>query len=256
MAITIQKIAEDDNKQTILLKGVTEIFGNTIRRMIIEEVPTLAVETVEFKENNSALYDEMLALRLGLTPIKTDLTSYRLPKNQDEIDEKSASCTLTLKLKSSKKGNVYADEAESMDPKCTFAFPKMPLVKLIGKQKIDLTMTAIMGQGKEHVKWASGMAYYNKEPLISVDKIKDPQLIADHSTDSVFTLKGNKLEINKELAYTSKLLNYYSELGVTIDYSENLIYTVESWGQLTCKEMLITSAKMLIEKAEALEKEL
>ena len=78
----------------LLLKGGNEVFANTIRRLIIEEVPTLAVEEVEVKDNSSALHDEMLALRLGLVPIKTDLKSYKLPKNQDEINEKSATCTL------------------------------------------------------------------------------------------------------------------------------------------------------------------
>src|SRR3989338_7304785 len=138
-----KKLKEDKGNRNLsfLLKGSNEVFANTIRRMIIEEVPTLAVEELEIKDNNSALHDEMLALRLGLVPIKTDLKSYRLPKSQDEITEKNASCTLQLKLKSNKKGYVYAGEAESADPKCTFVFEKMPVVKLLSKQKIDVIMT-------------------------------------------------------------------------------------------------------------------
>ena len=49
-----------------------------------------------------------------------------------------------MKLKSSKKGYVYAGEAESADPKCTFVYEKMPVVKLLSKQKIDLIMTAVV----------------------------------------------------------------------------------------------------------------
>ena len=87
----LEKISEDkkNKKISLLLKGGNEVFANTIRRLIIEEVPTLAVEEVEVKDNSSALHDEMLALRLGLVPIKTDLKSYKLPKNQDEINEKA-----------------------------------------------------------------------------------------------------------------------------------------------------------------------
>ena len=62
-------------KINFILSKTERVFVNTIRRMIIDEVPTLAVEDVEFRANSSALYDEMIALRLGLLPIKTDLKS-------------------------------------------------------------------------------------------------------------------------------------------------------------------------------------
>jgi len=260
MALSLEKIKEErkKNKLQFLVKGSSEPFVNTIRRLIIEEVPTLAVEDVEIKENNSALYDEMLALRLGLIPIKTDLKSYRLPENEAEITEKSARCTLQLKLKAGKKGYVYAGEAESADPKCTFVYANMPVVKLLAKQKVDVTMTAAMGQGKNHTKWSPGWAFYRKEGLVNVGKVKNPELVARQSTDGVFTFKNGKLELNKEAMGDSLLLEYYADLdnGITLEYTNNIIFTVESWGQLSCKEMLDTAAQILIEKTEALEKAL
>lgn len=253
-----EKIKEEKKirKISFLLKGSDEAFANTIRRLIIEEVPTLAVEEIEIKENSSALYDEMLALRLGLIPIKTDLKSYRLPKNEDEIKEKSAQCTLQLKLKSSKKGYVYAGEAESSDPKCTFAFETMPVVKLLAKQKVDLVMTAIMGQGKEHTKWTPGLAFYKKEPVIKVGKVKNPEKLAEVCTDGVFKIKDSKVELVDEKIYDSNLLEVYAKTdsGISLEYSDNIIFNLESWGQLSCKEILSKSAEILIEKIEELEK--
>ncbi len=258
MAFSLEKIKDErkKNKLQFMIKGSSEMFANTIRRLIIEEVPTLAVEDVEIKENNSALFDEMLALRLGLIPIKTDLKSYNLPKNEDEVKEKSARCTLQLKLKASKKGYVYAGEAESADPKCTFVYENMPVVKLLAKQKLDVTMTAVMGQGKNHAKWSPGWAFYRKEGLLKVGKVANPELVAKKSTDGVFTLKGSKLEVDKEKMQDSMLLDYYASLdeGITVEYTDNIIFTVESWGQLSCKEMLDTAADILIEKTEAMEK--
>ncbi len=252
MAIKVEKLKEERKKNKLLLKltGSNEVFANTLRRMILEEVPTLAVEDVTIKENNSALYDEMLALRLGLVPIKTDLSSYRLPKNEDEITEKSAQCTLQIKLKSSKKGIVTAADAESSDPKCSFVYDDMPIVKLLSKQKIDVTMTAIVGQGKNHSKWSPGWAFYRKEATV-----KDAALVAKNCSDGVFTLKGNKLQVNEDNVHTSHLLNYYADLdeGITVDYTDNIILTVESWGQLNCKTILTTAADMLAAKAADLE---
>lgn len=256
----LEKLKDDkkNKKLSFLLKGSNEVFANTIRRLIIEEVPTLAVEEVEIKDNSSALHDEMLALRLGLIPIKTDLKSYQLPKNQDEINEKSASCTLQLKLKASKKGYVYAGEAESADPKCTFVYEKMPVVKLLSKQKIDLIMTAVMGQGKEHTKWTPGLAFYKKEPVVKVGKVHDPEALAKMCSDGVFKIKGNSVELVEDKVYNSNLLEAYAEAdkGVTVTYTDNILFNLESWGQLSCKEMLAASAEMLLEKVEELEKQL
>jgi len=256
MAIKLEKIKQDKktNKLIFLIKGSNEVFANAIRRMIAEEVPTLAVEDVEIKDNSSALFDEMLALRLGLIPIKTDLKSYRLPKNQDEIDEKSASCTLQIKLKAGKNGYVYAEEAVSADPKCNFVQEKMPVVKLLSKQKVEVTMTAIMGQGKEHVKWASGWGFYKNEPIVKIGKVEDVEKIIKNSTDGVFTLKSGKLQLNQDKVYESNLLDYYAELdkGIEIQYTDNIIFTLEAWGQLTHKEMLQKSAEMIIEKVNQL----
>lgn len=258
MAIKLEKLREEKKKGKLvfLIKGSDEVFANTIRRLIIEEVPTLAVETLEVKENNSALYDEMLALRIGLTPIKTDLKSYNL-KSKCKCDNVGcAQCELKITLKSNKKGYVYAGEAESTDPKCTFVHEKMPVAKLLARQKIDVTMTAIMGQGKTHIKWAPGWAFYRTEPVLKVGKVKDPQELAKRSSDGVFTYKNNKLEVNNDQVYESQLLEYYTELdkAITIEYTDNLVFTLESWGQLSLKEILTESANILINKVEEMEK--
>jgi len=253
-----EKIKEEKKKGKLsfLLKETDEVFANTVRRLIIEEVPTLAVEDIEVKDNSSALYDEVLALRLGLIPIKTDLKSYRLPKNQDEIDEKSAQCTLQIKLKSSKKGYVYAGDADSSDPKCTFVQEKMPVVKLLSKQKIDLNMTALMGQGKEHTKWTPGFVFFKYEPVVKVGKVSNPAKIAELCTDGVFKVSGSKVELVKDKVYESNLLDTYAaaDSGITVEHTDNFVFFVESFGQLSCKEILVKSSEILLEKVEELNK--
>lgn len=256
----LEKLKEErkKNKLTFRLKGSDEVFINTIRRLVVEEVPTLAVEDVEIRENSSALYDEMLALRLGLIPIKTDSKSYRLAENPQEIQEKSARCTLQLQLKAGKKGYVYAEEAKSADPKCTFVYPQMPIVKLLPKQKIDVTLTAVMGQGKDHVKWSPGLVLYRREPVVKVGSVKDPAKVMEQCLDGVFTLKGNKLTVNEEQVLESQALEHYAELdsGITVEYSDDILFTIETWGQLSWKEMMTTALDILIQKVEKLEQQL
>jgi len=256
MKIETLKEEKKQGKISFLLSGIDEVFSNTIRRLVMEEVPTLAVETIEIKDNNSALYDEMLALRIGLTPIKTDYKSYNLPSECKCEGAGCAQCTLKINLKTSKKGYVYAEDAKSADPKCTFVHPKMPLVKLLAKQKVDLEMTAIMGQGKEHVKWAPGLVFFKKEPVIKIGKITaDAKTIADYCPKKVFTAKGNKLELVKNMVHECTLCQQCTDLDkeITLEDSGNYVFNIESWGQVSCKEMLTKSTGILINKVEEME---
>ncbi len=80
MEVRVLENKKDEGKLSFVIKDTTAAFVNTLRRIMVEEVPTMAVEDVEFRKNSSALYDEMIAHRLGLTPLKTDLKSYNLPE--------------------------------------------------------------------------------------------------------------------------------------------------------------------------------
>ena len=99
------------------LNGINPAIANTIRRFVMNHVPTLAIEDVRIKKNSSALYDEMFAHRLGLVPLVTDLKTY---KTKDECSCKGkgcAKCELVLSLKSKGPGTVYSSELQSKDPK-------------------------------------------------------------------------------------------------------------------------------------------
>jgi len=258
MAIKLEKIKEEKkkNKVIFLLKGSDEVFANTIRRLTIEEVPTLAIEDLEIKENSSALYDEMLGLRLGLCPVKTDLKSYNLKDECKCEGEGCAQCELKIHLKAGKKGYVYAESADSSDPKCTFAFPKMPLTKLLSKQKVDVQMTAIMGKGKDHAKWIPGLTFFKKEPVIKIGNVKDPEGIAAACPQNIFVVKSDKLTVNKDKLYDCHLCDKCVELDQNISFDDNgnYVFSLESWGQLSNKDILTQSAKILINKIEEMEK--
>lgn len=64
-------IIEDHSENFIRfrLKNVSLAYANTLRRIIISEVPTMAIEFVKILENTSPLHDEFIAHRLGLIPL-------------------------------------------------------------------------------------------------------------------------------------------------------------------------------------------
>tara|TARA_Y100000310_G_C20587106_1_gene766019 strand:- start:612 stop:1373 length:762 start_codon:yes stop_codon:yes gene_type:complete len=251
--MNLEKISWDkkQNKLVFVLKNSEEVFANTIRRLVISEVPTLAVEDVEIKDNSSTLYDEMIALRLGLSPIKTDLKSYSFKQECKCEGEGCARCELKLTLKGSKKGYVLATDAKSNDPRCDFVYP-MPIVKLIAKQKIELQMTAILGRGKEHAKWSSGWAYYCGWPEFKTSSTSN---LNECTKTGALEAKGTSLNVKNIQKWNGATEQICENNGVKVDYSEtDLVFNLESWGQLSCKEVLNQTSDILINKAEEFEK--
>jgi len=249
----IEKLSFDKkkNRLTFLWNDVEESYANTIRRIILEEVPTLAVEDVEIKENSSALYDEIIALRAGLCPIKTDLKTYELKEKCKCKGEGCARCELKLVLKGSKKGYVNATEAESSDPKCTFVYP-MPIVKLLAKQKIEMQLTAVLNRGREHTKWSPGWAWYFGWPEFKVTSKSNLDAL---SKCGAIEIKGENIKI-KDI---SKWNGAYEELCEKsnveiVPNNTQLVFNLESWGQLSCDEILEKSSEILLEKLEELDK--
>ena len=161
----LTKLIEDKKKNKLVfeLNGVDIAFANGIRRSIVELVPTMAIEDVEIRKNSSALYDEMLAHRLGLVPLTTDLASYRLPVTGEEPQ---ATTHLSLKMKVKGPVQVTAGQLESNDPKVKPVHENMLIASLLKDQQIELLATAILGRGKEHAKWSPALAYYKYKQTI------------------------------------------------------------------------------------------
>lgn len=248
----LEKISWDKkkNKLCFVLNEVEASFANTIRRIVTEEVPTLAVEDVEIKENSSVLYDEMIALRLGLSPIKTDLKSYELKEKCKCNGEGCARCELKFTLRSGKSGYVKATDAQSKDPKCTFVYP-MPIVKLLPKQKIEMQMTAILGTGREHTKWSPGWIWFYGLPEFKVTAQSDIKACEGCPALGVV---GNTVKIKDISKWNGACEQICEQNKVDVVYSEkDFVFNVESWGQLSCKEMLDKGTDILLEKLDEFE---
>ncbi len=256
----ISTLKKSKEKLILLIEGTTASYINTIRRLIIAEVPVMAIEDVEFRQNDSVLYDEMLSLRLGLIPIKTDLKSYDLPNECSCQGAGCAKCQLKMTLKVAGPKSVYAKDLKSADPKIVPVYPEMPIVKLLEGQKVELEATAILGKGKEHMKWSPALATFRAMPLITAEKDVNKDIINNNS--KVLSITGNKVKILNHLKYNPSLEQDLEENGFNIDYSNtDFIFTIESWGQLKPKiifeqaiseysKILKTTQKMLKEVAK------
>jgi DNA-directed RNA polymerase I and III subunit RPAC1 len=72
------------------ISGVDAAIANTLRRIMIAEVPTMAFHKVLLFQNTSVLPDELLVHRLGLLPIKVDCTEFKERKDEEELTESNS----------------------------------------------------------------------------------------------------------------------------------------------------------------------
>lgn len=86
------------------IKGVETAVVNTLRRLIMDEVPTMAVKDVFIFQNTTVMQDEVLAQRLGLLPIKASPGLYRFKQPGQPLD---TSNTLTFALIASAGPNSF-----------------------------------------------------------------------------------------------------------------------------------------------------
>ncbi len=241
-ASMIELIKKDKKtgRVTFLLKGSTPAFANSLRRIMIEAVPTMAIEDIEFAQNDSVLYDEVLAHRLGLIPLTTDLKGYEVKKPEDELSAKN-SVKLTLKAKGP--CTVYAEDLKSKDPKVKPVHPKTPIAKLLKGQELELEATAVLGVGKTHVKFSPCLAWYNYKPKVSVNNShKDFDKFKDKYPPQIF----NNGKIDAKLIEQHDLYDACEGVNDEIVKVERdpttFIFNIEPWGQLNPSEILASAA--------------
>lgn len=77
----------DDEEIIFDLMGVEPPLANALRRIMIAEIPTMAIEKVEMWQNTSIIPDENLAHRIGLVPIYVDPRLFQLKAADKPFDE-------------------------------------------------------------------------------------------------------------------------------------------------------------------------
>lgn len=232
-------VEKNKNKFVFEVSGVSPAYVNSLRRIFGSMVPTMAISKVEFKQNSSALYDEIIAHRLGLVVLKTDLTSY----NVALPDAKSSPAThCTFKLKAVGPKTVYASDLKSSDSGIKPAHPGTIIVKLLEGQEIEFLATAHLGFGKDHSKWSPGLISYYYKPVLKVNnKASSFNSSKDKFPRIIFNNKG---EIDVKKINSPQLVDAcrgVDEAVVSVKYFENqseFIFTIEPWGQLSPEEIV------------------
>lgn len=255
--MNVEIIELDDCKAKFVLSDVACAFANSVRRSMLAEVPTLAIDVANIYDNTSVLFDEQLALRLGLIPLTTDLDSYVLPSECDCGGEGCPQCQVSLTLSAEGPKIVYSTELVSTDPSVMPA-DMVPIIKLTEGQKISLEAIARLGTGHDHAKWQAGIACgYKNVPRIMVSEECDAcGMCVDACPRDILVITDDTVEVTDERTCSlCKLCEDVCELdAIRIEtYPDSFMFTAETDGSMPVTELVIRSTDNIKKRAQTLD---
>lgn len=250
----LQILKKTDTKLDFVLEGADNAFANALRRIMMSEIPTMAIETVDMEDNTSGLFDEALVQRLGLIPLAFDKKLYNL-KNECKCDGKGCSrCQVTLALDATGPYTVKAGDMVS-DSEVKATDPDIPIVELLENQGLKLVATAQLGFGTEHAKWQASVVGYQNAPIVKVGEVVSDKIV-DVCPTHVFEKKDRVRVAREENCILCMRCVEVSE-GVTVTAQDDaFLFRVESVSGLGPMEILSGALDVLEEKAGAFKTEL
>lgn len=257
-----------DSAIKFLVKDVTPAFANALRRTMIADVPSMAIEDVIIVENTSVMYDEILAHRLGLIPLTTDLDVYTPPEDCDCKSELGCSkCRVTFTLESEageETITVYSADLKSEDEKVRPVSDRIPIVKLAPRQRLKLEAYARLGYGHNHAKWMPVTACgYRYVPKVAIDPKRADLAVegAKFCPEGVFETTETKAVVKNEMNCTLCMecvrRSSVKPTPIHIDWDPNsFIFFVESSGALPIEKIVVEASQILARKSKELQKHL
>mmetsp|Transcript_26738 Transcript_26738/g.50468 ORF Transcript_26738/g.50468 Transcript_26738/m.50468 type:complete len:321 (+) Transcript_26738:86-1048(+) len=239
-----------------ILSETDTSMANALRRIMIAEVPTLAIDLVEFHENTTVLNDEYIAHRLGLIPLRYqppdsikgkdcqevfnshyDCVCYdRCPRCSVEFEldvaykvtgDEDVLAPLTVTTKDLISNNEYVQPAHflSAEEQENSQDEGISIVKLAPGQRLKIKAIARRGINKEHAKWCPvAVATYRFWPEIMINHEQLSLLTLEQKQELVDCCPDKVLELDPLTAEIRAVENAWD----ICTYTEDLAFTQDA----------------------------
>ncbi len=274
----IKVLEKTEHKLVFVVEDISIEMANAVRRIILSEIPVMAVDEVIILKNDSPLYDEIIAHRLGMIPLTTDLDSYKLPQDCECGGFGCPLCQVSLTCEVINSTNtpleVYSGDLKSNDPQITPVDSRIPIVKIDKNDQLILEAYAVLGKAKEHIKWqAVSNIFYRFYPDIEFEsnkcnKCSDKCIVTKMYPEKLYDFSDGKAPKLIEDYWKTCTLCKSCEMDciektIKVKFKENTyIFSIESDGVLPFNviftkifEIFLEKIDEFVEKLEALELE-
>jgi hypothetical protein len=241
-----EKIKINNNHLSLYFRNINKQLVNSIRRVLISEIETIAFDNIEIVENNTFMPDEVWKQRIELIPIKT--------KNDNIISNNRDNNYLILNKEYNIKSNNYVisnDLVDTHNNKIEIVYNDIIINKLKINQKINIKAYYKKGIANNHSKWASitnipfniiWEFYIKKENVLKILPFYISYNInIIENTNGIFIQTDNK-NCKKVL----KKINYDNKFNSEIIYSKIIKMDIKSVGQYN-SDILFDKALNILE---------
>ena len=231
------KLIEKTKDQLVFAAEMNESVANAIRRYV-SQILVIAVDELEISRNDSPLYDETIAHRVGLIPLKIGKAA-----------EKGK-----LKLDVKREGTVYSGDMKGHPEP---VYKNIPITTLSKGQELQFTASVRAGKGAEHAKFSPGLMFYRDSAEITMDKefLEEVRKILP---DTEIKERGNKITIldnkKKEVTDVCEGIANKKKKKADVVSGKELIIILESFGQMDTKDMFNESIDALRKDLASVEK--
>ncbi|MDR0198715.1 MAG: DNA-directed RNA polymerase subunit D [Methanomassiliicoccaceae archaeon] len=265
----IEILEMSERKVSFILRNSTPAMANALRRTILTDIPKMAIDKVEFHlgpimvngkeyESITPLFDEIIAHRLGMVPVPTDLKLF-VPQDKCSCGgEGCPSCTIMYSLNKIGPCTVLSGDLVPLgDPSLKVKDEFIPIVELADGQAVLIYTIAMMGIARTHVKWqaANGVGY-KYEPKVKIDagKCKHCMRCLNECPKHVFAGDAKKTSVSKPLrcSLCDSCLTFCPSGAISVEAdNKNFVFSFETDGSLTAETVLSEAITLLSRQASA-----
>ncbi|XP_058730658.1 DNA-directed RNA polymerases II, IV and V subunit 3-like [Vicia villosa] len=285
--VKIRELKDDYMK--FELRDTDASVANALRRVMISEVPTVAIDLVEIEVNSSVLNDEFIAHRLGLIPLTSERAmAMRFSRDCDACDGDGqceyCSVEFHLRVKCitdqtldvtskdlySSDHTVVPVDFSGGDPSSVESADGrgIIIVKLRRGQELRLRAIARKGIGKDHAKWSpAATVTFMYEPEIHINEdlmeslsLEEKREWIDSSPTRVFDIDPVTQQVSvvdaEAYSYDDEVIKKAEAMGkpglVEITAKQDsFIFTVESTGAVKASQLLLNAIEIVKQKLDA-----
>lgn len=268
-----------------VLSNTDDSIANGLRRAMIAEVPTLAIDFVEVYRNSTVLADEYIAHRIGLIPLRSkDVSRYNYTRECECMGEcEKCAVTFQLHVRNTQDNILNVTSGDLVGQVQSLGIDVSPcdkdilIVKIAKNQELKLKGVARKSIGREHAKWIpTCTATFQWEPDIVIDEVimNNPRLMPkkkkirfvnscpckvyfyNELTDGVEIEEATRCTYCREcLIFADTFLNLPDIVSIKPKF-QRYIFSVESTGALRPEQIVLSALNQLRNKFAMLEREI